>query len=310
MKKRTKKTKDTKNETNSRKSVPPFDIDLEPPVRQSFDNDFAFQPKTASEQKYTKNEIRKKQNKKRKLKNGVRNALITVCVALGICAIGIVLSLTMFFNISTINISGSGTYSEEQIDEVCSIEIGDNLFLIDKDKCREELTKKLPYIYDIKIKRKLPVTLEIQIVDAVAAYSIANEDGTYILLDDNFKVLENAAESYSDGVVSIADVMAVDSAPGNTIEFENGDTLNCLKSISEAIKAVGMENVSLIRSVDKNNNSVLYNGRITFELGNCDNLENKLYKGLAAYEGLQNRMGTVKGRLNISDGKQVYFTEE
>lgn len=314
MKKQQKKKQQQNKKKDSARTVSPLnlDFDLEPPRKKYNFNDEPVinNAKQSIEKKYTKNEIRKRQNKKRKLKNSVRNAIITICVLLAIAAIGVVLSLTMFFNITNINITGSGIYTAEQIEQICSVKTGDNLFLIDSEKDKKLLTESLPYIYDVKFKRKLPSTLDIQITDAVAAYSIANEDGTYTLLDDHLKVLENSAQENPAEIIIIKDVLIAASSAGYTVEFENPDALNCIKSIAEALKTVGLNDISEISSVDKNNNYLLYKNRIVLELGDCTNLENKLYKCLAACEELENRGGEIKGRINISNGKQIYFTEE
>lgn len=302
-----KKNRKKKAENEPKRSIAP--LDLEPPKRYYYNDDIVSSFKAKSEKPENKNEIRRRQNKKRKLKRGVRNFLITFGVVLGVAAIGMVLSLTVFFNIEAIYVSGSGTYTEDQIKQLCDISIGDNMFLIDKDKCKEKLTTGLPYIYDVTVKRKLPDAVNIQITEAEPAYIIKNDDKTYTLLDDNLKVLDNASKDKYDGAVTIKKAIPVSNNPGKIIEFENEDTLNCIKSIADAIKKLGLTDVSEISSADKNNNSVLYKNRITFELGNCKDLENKFYKALAATEELDERNDKIKGKLNVSNGKQIYFTE-
>lgn len=305
MKKSRKKQKNAQPE--QKRNIAP--LDLEPPKRHYFNDEVVSSFNAASDKPKNKNEIRRRQNKKRKLKRGVRNFLITAGIVIGVAVIGAVLSLTVFFNIASVSITGSGTYSEEQIEQLCDINIGDNMFLIDKDKCRERLTTELPYIYDAVIKRKLPDTISIEITEAQPAYMIRNDDKTYTLLDDNLKVLENAAKNKYDGAVAITKAIPVSNDPGHVIEFENEDTLNCIKSIVAAIKEIKLTDVSGISSSDKNNNSVLYKNRITFELGDCSDLENKLYKALAAVEELDKKNDKVKGKLNVSNGNQIYFTE-
>lgn len=305
MKKKKQKQQNVKSE--QRRTIAP--LDLEPPKRHYFNDDVVSSFNAAAEKPKNKNEIRRRQNKKRKLKRGVRNFLITACVVLGVAVIGIVLSLTVFFNIASIHITGSGTYSEEQIEQLCDIEIGENMFLIDKEKCVKKITTGLPYVYDVNIKRKLPDKIYIEITEAQPAYIIKNDNKTYTLLDDNLKVLENNIKKKQDGLITIKKAIPVSNEPGHTIEFENEDTMNCIKKIVDAIKAVELTDVSVISSADKNNNSILYKNRITFELGNCNDLENKLYKALAATEELDERNDKIKGKLNVSNGKQIYFTE-
>ena len=303
MKKSRKKQTESKQE---RKITP---LDLEPPKRYYFNDEVASSFKAQNDKPKNKNDIRRRQNKKRKLKRGVRNFLITAGIILGVAIIGAVLSLTVFFNIESIHISGSGTYSEEQIEQLCDINIGDNMFLIDGDKCKEKLTKGLPYIYDVTIKRKLPNAVNIEITEAVPAYIIKNDDKTYTLLDDNLKVLENASKDKYEDAITINNAIPASNNPGSIIEFENEDTLNCIKSIVDAIKAIELTDVTVISSADKNNNSILYKNRITFELGDCKDLENKLYKALAAVEELDKRNDKIKGKLNVASGKEIYFTE-
>ena len=63
-------------------------------------------------------------------------------------------------------------------------------------------------------------------------------------------------------------------------------------------------------SEETNKNYIVYDGRITFELGECEDLQNKIYRGLAACEQLNEGSSGIRGRLDVSGGKQSYFTAE
>lgn len=255
-------------------------------------------------------EKRHRQNKKRRLKNSVRNALITIGLLLVLLAVGIVLSLTVFFKIEAIDISGSGMYSTEEITAYCSIDAGDNLFLIDKDKCAETLQEKLPYIYDVKITRKLPSTIQIEITDAVPAYTLKNEDGSCTLLDDRFKVLDNTGAADTADTVEIQNVAVINNVNGLPIEFENAETAACLNQLSSIISKLNITEATAISSDGKHNNYIVYENRITIKLGNSENLENKIYRGIAGCEKLNESNPTAKGTMDVSSGKQFYFTAE
>lgn len=263
-----------------------------------------------TEKKLSKPEVRKKQTQKRKLKNKVRNALITIGLLIVLMAVGIVLSLTTFFHIEIINVTGSGIYSTEEIIDNCGIDTGENLFLINKEASKEKLEKNLPYVYDVKIKRKLANTVNIEIIDAKAEYSIKNEDDTFILLDDNFKVLNNASGDSAENTVNIIDSTITSADNGSKIVFEDENVSDCLSKMSAIIKEVKMTEATAISSSGLNNNYIVYDNRITFELGNCENLENKVYRGLAACEKLNASNPKTKGILDISNDKQIYFTEK
>lgn len=258
----------------------------------------------------TTEEKRHKQNKKRRLKNSVRNALITIGLLLALLAVGVVLSLTVFFKIETINITGSGMYSTEDITAYCTVDIGDNLFLIDKNKCSENLEQRLPYIYDVEITRELPSTLNLNITEATPAYMIKNDDESYTLLDDKFKVLENNSAATADGIVEIQNAGIIKNDTGFPIGFENEDTAACLNELSAIIKRLDITEATAVSSDGKNNNYIVYDGRITLKLGNLENLENKVYRGIAGCEKLMESNPNAKGTMDLSGGKQFYFTAE
>lgn len=260
--------------------------------------------------KYTKNEVRQRQNKKRKIKNKARNVLITLIAVTAFLAIGITLSLTIFFNITDINVTGSGIYTADEVIQSSTIEIGENLFLIDEQECIEKLTESLPYIYDVKITRKLPATLNIEITDATPFLAIGNYDWTYILTDDRLKVLELSAAEKPDSAIMLSETAIIGGVPGNILEFEDQETGECIKSLIEAIRAVNMTEATSITCKDKNNNYIVYENRITFKLGNCNNLESKINRGLAVCDELNDHNDSIRGTINLSVEKQSYFTEE
>ena len=170
------------------------------------------------------------------------------------------------------------------------------------------LELNLPYIYTAEIKRKLPSTIELVITEAEPAYYIQNKDKTYILLDDNFKVLETEAEKGSGIAVKKAKV--VTAAIGRPVEFDNADIGECLKKLSEAVKDNNIDEITAIYSNNISDNYVVYDNRIEFKLGTCDNLEQKIYQGLASCEQLNESSPNAKGIMTINGGKQIYFTEK
>lgn len=258
----------------------------------------------------SQNEKRTRQNKKRRLKNSVRKFILSFVLLIVLLAVGATLSLTVFFKTEQITVSGSGIYSEEEIINASGIDIGDNLFLLDGDKIKESLTTQLPYIYDAQIKRVLPKTVRLTVTDAQTSFIIKNEDETYILLDDNFKVLEAASEEVPSASVLITDAVITSAKPGYGIEFENQETAERLSMLSSSVKAAGMTQATSISSIDVNNNYIVYDGRITFELGPCEDLDNKINRGLAACDQLNESSSEIRGTLNLKGGKQSYFTAE
>lgn len=286
------------------------DLGLEPPklYRDSQKKIVTADSKQRGRKQLSRNEKRQKDTKRRKKRNKLRKFLIWFLAIVVIMAVGVVLSLTAFFGIENITVSGNERYTEEEILNQCSISTGENLFLADTKNAADMLELNLPYIYNAEIKRKLPSTIELVITEAEPAYYIKNKDKTFILLDDNFKVLETEAEKGSGIAVKKAKVS--EASAGRHIVFENEDTGECLKKLSQAVRDNDFNEITAIYSNNISDNYAVYDNRIEFKLGTCDDLEQKIYQGLASCKQLNESNPNAKGVMTIKGGKQIYFTEK
>lgn len=255
-----------------------------------------------------KNEQRAKQTKKRKKRNKLRKVLVWLVIAFLFAAVAVVLSLTVFFHIESITVKGYETYSQEEILSQCTVDIGENLFLADTRKASAALEQNLPYIYSATFKKKLPSTLEITITESQPAYYIQNKDKTFILLDKSFKVLTCEAERGSGIAVTKAQIKS--AVAGHKIEFENEDVSGCLQTMAQTIIDNNIGSITAIYSNNSNDNYLIYDNRITFKIGSCDDIENKIFQGLTSCEELDKSSPNAKGTMTIKGGKQIYFTEE
>lgn len=309
-KKQPPKRKPKKNNINSSLD----DLGLEPPriyrdsQRSIQERRNASSQKTSKSNNLTRSQRRAAETKKRKKRSLFRKIMAWFAVVVFIIALGAILSLTVFFHIQDVTVSGNKRYKTEEILAQCTIDKGENLFMVDTKSSEEQLEKSLPYIYNAEIKRKLPYTIEIGITEAKPAYSIKNKDKTYILLDDSFKVLELNAKKQKGIKISRASVKS--AVAGNKIIFNNKDIGNCLIQLSKTVKENNFKEITSIYSNNISDNYVVYDGRIRFKLGNCDDLQSKIYKGLAACEQLNESSPNVKGTMTISGDKSVYFTED
>ena len=207
------------NKSNNKKdnSMAPLNdelgfFDLEPPKR--YRSDQSVNRSTQADKKGKKASTKAKQplkkakadgevrsKKKRKLKKKFRLAFTAVGMIALIALIIVVLSLTVFFKIDTINVEGTKKYSYKQVTSVLPIDKEKNLFLIDKKGATKKLEENLPYIYDVEITRKLPSTVVVKITEPQLIYYVKNSDNTYTYFDDNFKILEvNVKEPAEKGI--------------------------------------------------------------------------------------------------------------
>lgn len=267
------------------------------------------QKRQLKEQK-AKEKQHKKKKGKRRLKKKYRNILYFILYFIIFILILTILSITTIFKVGEVNAGGSSIYSSQQIIDASMIDIEDNILLVNKNRASKQIQHNLPYIYDVNIKVKLPETVEIEVVDAKPRYRIVNKDKTSVLLDDNFKVLDKAYKGSAENVIDIVNIGTSKIETGDKLVFKDEEISKNLKLITKAIDSTKMESVTAISSTGANNNVIVYDNRLTFNLGTCDDLENKIYKGLSVCAELNSKNENIKGDLDITDGKQIYFIEK
>ncbi len=278
-------------------------IDLEPPKRRNTPRQ--------DDESLTPAQRRKLQNKKRKMSKLKRKIILYTALSLVIIAIFVVLSLTVLFKINTITIKGNEVYDKKQILAVLPIQKEDNLILIDKEGAANKVKENLPYIYEVEINRKLPSTVVVTVKETPRVYYIKNADKkTYTFLDDNFKVLENKAGSAFEGAIEIKNAEIESAVIGQEVVLKNKKTEENIKLLANEVNKLNLEKITAIYSKDINNNYMVYDSRLTFKLGNIDNLDNKIYSALSAVEKLNETNPNAKGTITATGDKQIYFTAE
>ena len=115
----------------------------------------------------------------------------------------IFLSLTVFFNIKKIEITGTDLYTDEQIIQIAGISDKDNLFRIDTNQMKTDILSSFPYLEDVTIKRKFPSTLKLTAVQAVPMANILNKDGTFCVISTTSRIIETGIPQKKEGLVTV-----------------------------------------------------------------------------------------------------------
>lgn len=112
---------------------------------------------------------RSSRSRKRRRNRGRLGPLFKV-----LCLLALVVALTagatVFFRVEQVVVTGNSRYTQEEIVEVTGIQQGDNLYGWNKFAIAQRLRETLPYIGEVSIRRALPNTVIITVVewDAVA----------------------------------------------------------------------------------------------------------------------------------------------
>lgn len=119
----------------------------------------------------------------RKMKKRQRKQLaFLVGIVLAMSVMAIIL-LTPAFDIKKIEIHGNSVLKDEQIIKASGIVEGVNIFGISFKETKENI-KSLGYVESVKIKRVLPSTIKITVVEEVGVAYLKAEDGFVIIAAD------------------------------------------------------------------------------------------------------------------------------
>lgn len=188
----------------------------------------------------------------------------------------IFLSLTVFFNIKKIDISGTDLYTDEQITQIAGVSENDNLFRIDTEQMKADILSSFPYLEDITIKRKLPSTLKFTAVQAVPMANIQNEDGTFCVISTTGRIVETGVLEKKAGLVTVTGMNLKVKDLGQSYEDEDSMKTTILSQILSEINTLEMTKMNTIDLTDRTNIKMTYDGRLDIQIGSSVDLDFKI----------------------------------
>ena len=225
--------------------------------------------------------------------------------------VGVIVGLSLFFNINKIVVSGDAVYSHETVIKASGISEGDNLIFLSKSKLDKKISSELTYIGSVTVKRRLPSTLELVVKKTDAKLGIAM-NGYFTLLDENGKVLEKDLETVGENII-LLNLGEIESAElGETVVLKEEKVFTKLQDVLTECNQIGLHDISLMDISDIYNIKIVYQGRITLELGETDseNLSSKLALGKAAIEKQDEENNLYRGTINLTVDGKGYWSEE
>ena len=120
---------------------------------------------------------RRRSNRRRRGSSGFLYKLLSV---LAICGC-LIAAMTLFFRVDTISVTGGVRYTEDQLRQATGVEMGQNLYLLNKNQVAAAMVDALPYLREIRIRKKLPNTLAISVEECGTPVAVV-QDGTAWLI--------------------------------------------------------------------------------------------------------------------------------
>lgn len=252
-----------------------------------------------------KTNVKREQNRKRKRRRRRHTSLYLFLVFLMVTGIGVLLSVTLLFNIKKIVVKGDVDYKSEDIIRVSGINNGDNLVRLDSKKASESILSSMIYIESAEIDKQYPGTLVINVSRCVSTAYIECEDG-YLVVSAKGKILDKVNEMPEELMI-IKGFEPVNETPGTYLQ--SADTQK--DSIAgEFLKISGSEEKHKITAVDMTDKyeiNVDYENRITFEMGNSNDIS---YKLNLAETVLAEISDDKKGYMKMVGTNQISFREK
>ena len=222
-----------------------------------------------------------------------------------ICA-AMILGMSVFFRVSVIEVTGVVVYTEEELALASGIEIGDNLFFINRSAVGARIISKLPYIETVTIRRGLPSRLYIDVTES-AAVARVDVIGIPWAMDSSCKMLGVAGNDELGSLIEVVGISAISPTIGSQLNPGDGEEFRreYLSSILTALAQRDMQgDVSLLDMENTASPEILYLDRFTVRLGDGANLEYKLELLLASVKKLA---ADDSGTIDLSIDNQAHF---
>ena len=120
----------------------------------------------------------------------------------------VILSLTVFFRVENIGVTGSKIYSAKEISAAAGVK-NRNMFLLTEEKVANSIRPKCPYVDSVKLDRSLPDKLNIKVTDAVPYSYYIKEGKFYTVSKKGYVLSQDDAEPQGLLKILCGDISAV-----------------------------------------------------------------------------------------------------
>lgn len=241
----------------------------------------------------TINKHRATSSRKRKRKQKKNLKLYYLLIFIFVLLAGVILSLTVFFNIEEIIVVGDSKYGASEIKGASGIKLGDNLFRIKGEDIERRIISQHPYIESVDIKRSLPSELIISVQKATP-YVVIDTNEYYYLISTSGRILERATDPH-DGMIVVKGYNAIKTKVGEHIVPEFSTKHDLLMDILYAVEQSELPSIKTINIADSVGISLNYDNRIDILIGSAADIDYKLAvaKGIIEDRGNTNEKGTI-----------------
>ena len=242
--------------------------------------------------------IKKRNRNKRIIKISLLFILFIIVI---LCAM-----FSPLFNIKTIEVNGNKIVTKNEIISLSKIQIEENSFKLSKGKIKKQV-KENAYIQDVKITRKLPSTILIEIEEREPAY-LLEYAGSYVVIDKQGYMLEIKTEKISLPVIQGEVTETSNFVVGNRLCTEDLERLGVISKIAELAKVNDI--YTIITGIDISNKE---NIKLIFEteekvayLGDSTNMNTKILMIKSILEKEEGKPGEIFLNFDLNKKNPIF----
>lgn len=225
-----------------------------------------------------------------------------------ICA-AMIFGMSVFFRISEIEVTGANIYTPEEIIEASGVQERDNLFFINRSAAVARVLKRLPYVDSVRVNRRLPNKLSLDVTESVAIGYFLMEHDAWIV-DNTGKFLGKVGTQEVKNLIRIEGVEILTPKIGAVLETEiteNPKALYLIEILKAASEYGVTSHISYIDMSNIANPSLDFQERFTVKLGRRENTD---YKFGILIDGITQLEEDATGVIDLSIDAKAHFIPE
>ena len=237
-----------------------------------------------------------------------KNSLVAPLSFVLVC-LAIVFALGVFFRVQNIEVRGNESYTPEEIIEASGIDMGDNLFFINRSTASSHIFSRKPFVEEASIERSLPNTIIIHVEES-RALAYVDWEGQIWMMTGGCKMLGSGTVEELQGLIHVKNITPANVSAGEIMTVDAAESLKLtyVQTLLQAMDALGMTaDVAEIDIQNAADPEFEYLDRFTVKMGPNENTDYKLRMLLSAVMEMDaNLMGTV----DLSEGTAVHVSPD
>lgn len=227
---------------------------------------------------YRQATVQREVKSRRRSKRGRNLVMYYILAAAVIITVLIILSNTVLFSCSSIEVTGNSRYTAQQIITQSGLETGQNLLHIDASSAENRISAAFPYIDKVEVQKSFPTKINIVIQEAEKWYQVSS-GGVNAAVSRLGRIVELGS---TDGLTVVEGYEPEDLAPGKILSSKDAGKTQIPAQILEAAEEEGITGITRIDMTDRFDISIDCGNNITLQLGGISDLNVKLAEAASA----------------------------